>query len=166
MLAATAVGAADKSVPWQEGNAYSSSFLYNGFAYKIIRIFHNQDPSTGRSVGVAIDASQSCPGKSGKCMFALVLVENEGTRPFDVDPKTFSCECGGKKSKVLSLYNIPSYLRSATPPGFLLLGNIVAPSEHLRGAVIFGGTCADLVVRIPIVVAGQRLVFEFPFTRK
>ena len=152
-------------VPWQDGSPYSSSFLYNGFRYKIIRIFDTKDPEISPSVGVATDSTGNCPGKLRKCTTTLLLVRNEGQRLFDVDPKLFEVACSGKKPHTLGQYSIPRYLRSAIPANFLLLGNTVLPDKGISGAVIFSGTCSKYTVRVPITIAERQLVFEFPFSQ-
>lgn len=152
-------------VRWKEGSSYSDRLLYNGFSYKTIRVSDERDPSL--SLSLALSASRdNCPGKSRKCISALVLVMNEGSYRFDVEPERFECHCENKKQEVLSLYRLPGYLRHAAPAGALLTANTVIPGSTLRGILYFNGRCADYVVDIPInFPAGRKLIFEFPFAQ-
>lgn len=157
-------GLADMTVAWQAGNAYSSSFLYNGFTYRVIRIFDSIDSTTGLLVGVAGDTSIGCPGPGRRCTTALLWVGNEGTNPFDIEPKNVDCVCLSIKPKPLGHYSIPSHLRNrARTVDVLLKGNTVFPGDHKTGAIIFSGACAVYQVRVAITLSGRRVSFEFPF---
>ena len=59
------IAAAGEVVTWQAGSAYSDTFLYNGFAYKTIRIFNTND--TRLSISMAA-APGSRPSPSTACL--------------------------------------------------------------------------------------------------
>lgn len=154
----------ETTVAWKEGTPYSDRILFSGFAYKTIRMFNERDPSFGLSV--AVSSSQSdCPGKRGKCLSALVIVANEGTARFDVQPERFECRCNDQKHHLFSYYRIPDDLRRVAPPGALFMANTVIPGESTKGIVYFSGSCADYVAIVPIEVSKDRtLLFAFPFS--
>ncbi|MGD0500410.1 MAG: hypothetical protein ABSC23_18465 [Bryobacteraceae bacterium] len=152
----------DKTLVWREGTPYSDRLLYNGFAYKTIRVFDEHDPSLSLSVAVS-PGQESCPGRMGKCLTAIVIVTNEGTARFDVQPEEFECRCNNKKHQIFSQYKIPDYLKRVAPPGTLFTANTATPGKTVQGIVYFNGSCADYVVAIPVDVPERgKLIFEFP----
>src|SRR5260370_12370013 len=80
----------DPTVIWKEGSPYSDQLLFNGFVYKTIRVFDERDPSLSLSVAVS-SSRDDCPGKGRKCLAATIIVKNEGTVRFDVQPERFEC---------------------------------------------------------------------------
>jgi hypothetical protein len=59
------IAAAGEVVTWQAGSAYSDTFLYNGFAYKTIRIFNTNDTRLSISMAAALG---SRPSPSTACL--------------------------------------------------------------------------------------------------
>lgn len=165
MIASALRAGSDGVLQRNPGNAYSGSYLYNGFKYKLVTVSEAADPKRDLSIGVATDSSQICPGRPGKCTWVLIQAINEGSQPFDVDPQSFVCECMGKKQKRLDHHKVPAYLLAQSPPGFLLLANTIIPGGSIKGTVIFRGTCSDYVIRVPLTLSGSTVgAIELPFT--
>ena len=153
---------AENAVVWKEGTPYSDRLLYKGFAYKTIRVFNEDDPSFSLFVGVS-SSEDRCPGRPRKCLVATVIVTNEGTVRFDVQPGDFECRCKDKKHRVLTQYRIPQYLKSVAPPDALFTANTVGPNMSAKGIVFFNGNCAEYTVVIPVdFQGGKTMLFEFP----
>lgn len=153
-------------VKWEEGNPYSSSFLYNGFKYRVIRIFDTKDPSTSVMVGVAGNTSIGCPGPGRRCTTALLLVGNEGTVPFDLEPQNVDCMCINKSprpSKPLNHYSFPRFLQGqAQSTNVLLKANTIFPGDNKSGAVIFSGRCNEYEMHVALTLSNRRVSFQFP----
>jgi len=149
-------------VSWKAGNPYSDSFFYNGYPYHTIRISDIDESGFAISIGVAPMADHGCPGPGMHCTTNLTIVRNDGNIPFDVRADSIECLCASKKPKRLTRYTFPKYLRSAIPPGRLLLANTVNPGGSTSGGIIFSGQCNDYSLRIPIDVKGERMIFDFP----
>ena len=131
---------------------------------KTIRLFDRNDSRVSFSVACAPGRDNECPGPGRHCTTSLILAENEGTAPFNLNPDNFETSCEGAKPKVLKHYVFPRFLLyTANTSGAILLANTVFPGDRKTGAVIFGGTCPDYRVRVPIEFQDRRIVLEFPF---
>lgn len=150
---------------WESGRPYSDTFLYNGFSYKTIRLFDRNDSRISFSVAVASGRDNECPGPGRHCTTSLVLAENEGAAPFDLNPDQFEINCEGVKPKALKHYVFPRFLRNTvTASGAILLANTIFPGDRKTGAVIFAGTCPIYRVRIALEFQGRQIFLEFPFS--
>jgi hypothetical protein len=156
-------------VTWEDGNEYSSTFLYNGYRYKTIRVSDSDNPAFSLTLSVARAGTLPCSGGAGlfqtwiKCAAALVDVRNEGTVLLDIDPTVYRCNCAERKPKTLQ-YRLLQNLRSAQPSAFLL-GNTLVPEKRIAGIVTFDGNCSadSRVFVLPISFGGKPVEFVFPF---
>ena len=91
---------------------------------------------------------------------ANVIVTNQGTKRFDVDPELFTCVCLGKKPKILEFswpFGVPT-----DPKPLVLRANTLLPGETAKGIVSFQRIkkCEPALLRVP--VSGLTLEFPFP----
>lgn len=140
---------AQSTFRWELGNAYSDTYMNNGYRYKSIG-FQNL-------VVQVADTSALRYGLRRFGAFLLIVVNEDKERRIELDPDRISCACSGTKVlSVLPLRKVP------VPNRQIFAGNTVFPGDSYKGIVLFDGACKTgetqvISIRLPSVT------LEYPF---